>query len=279
MKHIPVVLLGLAAWTAPALGGEPPGALLESLADELRQRGAGQVGKPMPLDENAFGTGTTVTVIPPAAFSPGLGGGGPLYDMTELATLQVLVSGTDPYWAPLDLPNGAVVDRLCLVANESTPAGSVNLFLVATEVDRTPGWAHDPFATLVSTGVPETPGWTRLCASDLDILHQAIADVDGDGQPGVLTYSLLVTFNSDTGSEQELGAVEVAWHRTLSPAPEVATFDDVPTSHLFFQQIEALAASGVTSGCGADSYCPDAPLTRGQMAAFLATALGLHWPN
>jgi hypothetical protein len=26
-------------------------------------------------------------------------------------------------------------------------------------------------------------------------------------------------------------------------------------------------------------YCPDNPVTRGQMAVFLATALGLHWKN
>ena len=27
------------------------------------------------------------------------------------------------------------------------------------------------------------------------------------------------------------------------------------------------------------NYCPDAPLTRGQMAVFLSKALGLHWPE
>jgi len=51
-------------------------------------------------------------------------------------------------------------------------------------------------------------------------------------------------------------------------------------SHLFYQYIEALAASGITAGCTAPpnpQYCPDAPLTRGQMAVFLARAFGLHW--
>ena len=38
-----------------------------------------------------------------------------------------------------------------------------------------------------------------------------------------------------------------------------------------------LAASGITAGCGGGNYCPDAPLTRGQMAVFLSRALGLHW--
>ncbi len=45
----------------------------------------------------------------------------------------------------------------------------------------------------------------------------------------------------------------------------------------FFQFIEALAESGITAGCGNGNFCPDAALTRGQMAVFLAKALGLHW--
>ena len=66
----------------------------------------------------------------------------------------------------------------------------------------------------------------------------------------------------------------------VSPAPATATFpNDVPTSHPQFRFVEALAASGLTSGCGAGSFCPDSPLTRGQMSVFLAVALGLHFPN
>ena len=65
----------------------------------------------------------------------------------------------------------------------------------------------------------------------------------------------------------------------VSPAPATASFNDVPSSHPFFQFIEALAASGITSGCGNGSFCPDAPLTRGQMAVFLAKGLGLSFPN
>jgi hypothetical protein len=73
---------------------------------------------------------------------------------------------------------------------------------------------------------------------------------------------------------------EITWNRQVSPAPATATFNDVPTSHPFFQFVEALAKSGITGGCNAAPplYCPDAPLTRGQMAVFLAKALGLQWP-
>src|SRR5262249_57796517 len=63
----------------------------------------------------------------------------------------------------------------------------------------------------------------------------------------------------------------------VSPAPPVATFNDVPVSHPFFKIVEALKASGITAGCSVSPplYCPDSPLTRGQMAVFLAIALGL----
>ena len=44
---------------------------------------------------------------------------------------------------------------------------------------------------------------------------------------------------------------------------------------------EALKASGITGGCSVSPplFCPADPLTRGQMAVFLAKALGLHRPN
>ena len=37
--------------------------------------------------------------------------------------------------------------------------------------------------------------------------------------------------------------------------------------------IEALVAAGITQGCDAERFCPDAPVTRGQMASFLARGL------
>lgn len=47
------------------------------------------------------------------------------------------------------------------------------------------------------------------------------------------------------------------------------TFSDVPPSHMFFNDVEAIAAVGVTTGCGGGKYCPDNPVKRGEMAAFL----------
>lgn len=87
------------------------------------------------------------------------------------------------------------------------------------------------------------------------------------------------TVATEAGGYPHFGWVEIWWRRTVSPAPANATFGDVPTSSPQFRYIEALVAAGITAGCGNNSYCPNNPVTRGQMAVFLAKALGLHWPN
>jgi len=74
-------------------------------------------------------------------------------------------------------------------------------------------------------------------------------------------------------------AVRIYYRLQVSPPPAVATFNDVPTTHPFFRLIEALAASGITAGCSTNPplFCPDDVVTRKQIAAFFARALGLHW--
>lgn len=88
---------------------------------------------------------------------------------------------------------------------------------------------------------------------------------------------LLVNILTFDGSKSFSGAI-VHYQLQVSPAPAVATFNDVPTSDLGFQYIEALAASGITGGCGGGDFCPDNPVTRRQMAIFISKALGLQWP-
>jgi len=51
-------------------------------------------------------------------------------------------------------------------------------------------------------------------------------------------------------------------------------FADVPFDHPFCGFIEKLAADGITGGCGDNTFCPDASVTRGQMAVFIEAALG-----
>jgi hypothetical protein len=96
------------------------------------------------------------------------------------------------------------------------------------------------------------------------------------------TYALRVAFAPNgvqcfTDSLQ-FHKFKALWRRQVSPAPASSTFSDVPTGHPFFQFIEALSKAGITGGCGNGNFCPDQALNRGQMAVFLAKALGLQWP-
>ena len=63
-----------------------------------------------------------------------------------------------------------------------------------------------------------------------------------------------------------------------APAQAAGVFDDTAGS-VHEADIEALAAAGITRGCNPPDntrFCPDQPVTRGQMAAFLVRALKLQ---
>ncbi len=56
--------------------------------------------------------------------------------------------------------------------------------------------------------------------------------------------------------------------------PPGLTFADI-VGNTHAANIEAIAAAGITKGCTTVTYCPNSPVTRGQMAAFLNRAMGL----
>ena len=60
-----------------------------------------------------------------------------------------------------------------------------------------------------------------------------------------------------------------------SPPAATGVFNDVDLSYWAVHWIEALAAEGITAGCGNGNYCPEDPVTRAQMAVFLVRTFGL----
>jgi len=80
------------------------------------------------------------------------------------------------------------------------------------------------------------------------------------------------------GGQTKLAGMIIGYRLQVSaPGSGAPHFADVPPSDAAYQFIEALYASGISVGCGGGNYCPDASLTRRQMAVFLAKALGLHF--
>jgi hypothetical protein len=59
------------------------------------------------------------------------------------------------------------------------------------------------------------------------------------------------------------------------PAATGTVFGDVPAGYWAGAFVEALAAEGITGGCGGGNYCPESTVTRAEMAVFLTKTFGL----
>jgi hypothetical protein len=251
-----------------------PGLLTLSIATLLCAAGAAArpLSFPRPLltarvDPAAFGIqDMTITVVTGVSFTAisaegrGLVVGTPVdFPSFSRFCTECEAEGVE-YFATLNIPAGAVIDFIG-VNNRSDTDSILDFGLF--ERGRT---GH--VAGLVGFAFP-AHDWGTDYAGPLNVRIPNNFDKQ---------YVLLVE-QAPSPRPQYFGGVEVWWHRTVSPAPAVATFGDVPAAHPFFQFIEALAASGITGGCAGGNFCPDAPLTRGQAAVLLSKALGLHSPH
>ncbi len=169
---------------------------------------------------------------------------------------------SDHYYASLDLPAGVIVDYIGLNnLNDGTDA-----VMTATLWDRHADGTKHALASASST--PHT-SWSTDSAGPFNALFDSHAN-----RVLVLEVQVLAA-----GDFEFFGFVEVKWRRVVSGGPPLATFPDVPKSHPFFKFVEALHSAGITSGYPDGRFGVDDSITRGQMAVFLATALGLHWPD
>ena len=175
-------------------------------------------------------------------------------------------SSTQYFMGSVNVPAGVVIDYLGINNCDPSAAGGTYVFQL---MDSTSGINY--------TQIGEIQSLQNSCAVEYNasaLNYQYPANAGHNLQIYVISAA-----GAPTDGSAGVQSVEVWWRRQVSPAPATADFNDVPTSHPFFQFIEALYQSGITAGCGAGNYCPDSAVTRGQMAAFLAKALGLNWPE
>src|SRR5262249_11534232 len=165
---------------------------------------------------------------------------------------------------PPNIPSGAIIDYLELDFCDTNAVGNVD----ATLLDCGPLGAScsTVVANVSSSG---SPG----CASvSMSGIGYAVANANS-------TFDIEMLFGAVDGSIT-VGSAVIGYPLQVSPAPGSPTFGDVPPSSIYYQFIEALAASGITAGCDlVPDYCPDRNITRAEMAVFIAKALGLHFPN
>jgi hypothetical protein len=163
------------------------------------------------------------------------------------------------------MPAGASILRIELEACDTSSVGEViaNFGLLTS-----PGGPGFTIAS-VSTGVAATPD-CNFFGYDLP----SPLTVNNETEQ----YSFEIT-NTTYDGKTEFAGARVYYKLQVSAGPATATFSDVSTTSPYYKFVEALASAGIVAGCGGGNYCPNNPVTRGQMAVFLASALGMHYPE
>jgi S-layer family protein len=220
----------------------------------------------------SYGLGDQVLTLGAVAFRP-------RDSLAQYATPNGVfyLYGQGEFAAPLTLPDGAEIFQLCLYASVEDANHPISAVIIVQKL--VPG-GQTPFVEEIQDSwVADTIpiGYGTVCTAPFSYVVHDLEDVDSDGSPDPIAH-LVGAYVSGSSA---LGGVRIFWRRQISPPPDTPTFNDVPADDPAFAYVEALVASGITGGCGTNPprYCPDAPLTRRQMAVFLSKALGLHWPN
>jgi S-layer family protein len=221
---------------------------------------AGWASDKLPVANNTYGT-AALTWVTLAAWDFHPREGATSYGFSGTPTSGIYHSGgSGTFEAPLKVPEGAVVSVIELAACDSNVGSDMGVQFLAVQ----------------KTGASNGFGFTHTTGSSgcQVVSNNSVTPfiVNND----TTSYVVEASFNA-IDSSQVLNSVRVGYKLQISPDPATATFADVPVGHPFHRFVEALYASGITGGCGGGNYCPDAPITRGQMAVFLAGALGLHW--
>ncbi len=205
-----------------------------------------------------FGTQNyTVTTVSATAFTADSNDS---WKTAQCCLSRYFDDGAGEFYASVNIPAGAVIDYIGL-ESYSYCGGVVGVELWEVNHGSTSG-----IATFSSSahGYGTDYNASPIGYQNTQNVHKALA--------------IQVELANNCVNWPAFSWVEIWWKRSVSPAPASASFNDVPTGDFGFQFVEALAASGITGGCGGGNYCPDNPVTRRQMAIFLAKALGLHWP-
>jgi len=182
--------------------------------------------------------------------------------------------------AAVNLPSGVKLSRIELFGYDNSDLGTAIRLHQICRVGNNP--PMDNIIADLTSDIPGTPGYF-IAGENTD--HTVNNNTCHYSLRAFRSFQGVAIFLGCGGQDARWVSTRLEWQRQTSPAPAVATFMDVPQGsiatggHPFFAEIEALAASGITGGCGNGNYCPDNPITRGQFAAFFARALGLHWPD
>jgi len=187
------------------------------------------------------------------------------------------LGSTQSVWArQFGFPNAG---ELSVDARPSGGASNVNGVLEAGErVTVDPSWDNASATALPLTGAASNVSGPAGPAYSID---------DASADYGAIGAGATVDCYDATGDCLEVSVAgsrpsahwDVTFDEALSSGVTKTwtlhvgeSFPDVLITHPFYAYIENLFHNEITSGCGAGNYCPDAAVTRSQMAVFLLKA-------
>ncbi|MGI8999879.1 MAG: S-layer homology domain-containing protein [Candidatus Limnocylindria bacterium] len=169
---------------------------------------------------------------------------GPTAGFTDIGSSQF---AADIKWLVAEkITSGCSADRFC-------PRAAVTRAQMASFLRR-------------ATGIPTS--LTNACIDDDGSMHHA--DINGVAAAGITGGCTDVRFCPDSIVTRAQMASFLARALQLPPATRDWFRDDNGSMHE--QSINRLAEVGITGGCTSGSFCPDASVTREQMAGFLRRA-------
>ena len=177
--------------------------------------------------------------------------------MVEFAVAgQVLTDTTAPFEASWDTRPLAILEGMHAITVRATDTrGNRTQQVVRVAVDNT-----------TFDDVPKSAEWWAYVEA---IVREGIARGCSTQPP------LFCPTSQITRGEM---AVMLCRAAGLAPVtPPVPTFQDVPPTNPRYGYIEAVYQAGIAAGCSRQPalFCPQAPVTRGQMAVFLCRAAGI----
>ena len=182
-----------------------------------------------------------------------------------------------PWWIPenpdlsavFHLPSGASLENIRLYAFDGMGIPDVN---VECEIVAE-NWAGKNSVQIVKV---ETD------TDDLGLGYQTV-----DGAPpanrrlirnqGNFYHARVTLDNGDRSIFLRLWGVKLFYRLQVNPNLPTNFTDIGHLNERFQNGINALDSAGITNGCTPTEFCPDRNITRGEMAVFLAEALGLNW--
>lgn len=229
-------------------------------------------------EANASSATVTVTVVKDNVAPVALDGSPTVDETTPIATTvhtvsatdtdgdpltYSIISGNDDGWFTIDATTGEIVTAMSI-------DGVVGPILLI--VDVSDGELTDSATITISINdVPYViPNANFEDVPDTNIF---VSDIDWLAWAGV-TKGCGADVFCPAGNVTR-GQMAAFLARALNlPATDIDFFTD-DDGTIFENDINRLAASGITKGCSDANFCPDGLVTRGQMAAFLNRAFGL----